>query len=202
LQQVDPWKGEFGDAYHERQGDVHAESIKREQMWAQALSWIPRVPMHILEVGAGTGANLAAINRLYHSLSIHQALYALEPNEKVSLDYIRIYGEAANIHAANLSFDLVFTYGVLIHLDDPLPAMEEIYRVSQRLIMCAEYFSPRREAIPYRDGVPLFKDDFGSLWMDNFDLKLLGYGFCWKRVTGLDNITWWLFEKHPADGPR
>ena len=42
----------------------------------------------------------------------------------------------------------------------------------------------------------LFKRDFGALWMDRFHgLRIVDYGFFWKRATGLDNLTWWLFEK-------
>ena len=51
--------------------------------------------------------------------------------------------------------------------------------------------------IPYRgqEGL-LFKRDFGGLWLDSFpSLRTVAYGFAWKRVTGVDNLTWWLFEK-------
>lgn len=42
----------------------------------------------------------------------------------------------------------------------------------------------------------LFKRDFGGYWLDHFsDLWTVAYGFAWKRITGLDNLTWWLFEK-------
>ena len=42
----------------------------------------------------------------------------------------------------------------------------------------------------------LFKRDFGGLWLDTCpDLRVVAYGFAWKRLTGLDNLTWWLFEK-------
>ena len=71
------------------------------------------------------------------------------------------------------------------------------YRVTRRYIVCIEYFSDKPEEIPYRghDGV-LFKRDFGGFWIDNFpDLETRDYGFVWKRVTGLDNLTWWVFEK-------
>jgi hypothetical protein len=54
--------------------------------------------------------------------------------------------------------------------------------------------------VRYRDqDEALFKRDFGSYWLDNFsDLRTLGYGFQWKRVTGLDNVNWWLFRKSGA----
>ena len=72
-----------------------------------------------------------------------------------------------------------------------------MHRVSSRYIACSEYFSDKPETIPYRGQTDaLFKRDFGGMWLDLFpDLKVLDYGFSWKRTTGLDNLTWWMFEK-------
>ena len=36
----------------------------------------------------------------------------------------------------------------------------------------------------------------GGFWLDHLPgLRVIAYGFSWKRLTGLDNLTWWLFEK-------
>ena len=72
-----------------------------------------------------------------------------------------------------------------------------MYRVSNRYIVCIEYFSDKPEEIEYRgQSGMLWKRDFGSFWMEQHpDLKLLDYGFFWRRATGLDNLTWWLWEK-------
>ncbi|MBX9633924.1 MAG: hypothetical protein K2X44_02990, partial [Magnetospirillum sp.] len=106
---------------------------------------------------------------------------------------------ATGIPLADGAVELAFSSGVLIHIhpDDLLQSCREIHRVSSRYVVCVEYFSDKPEEINYRGhtGV-LFKRDFGSFWMDNFpDLQLLDYGFAWKRITGLDNLTWWIFEK-------
>ena len=40
--------------------------------------------------------------------------------------------------------------------------------------------------------------DFGKLFLENFDVKVVDYGFLWGveyDVAGFDDITWWLFEK-------
>ena len=97
------------------------------------------------------------------------------------------------------SMDMAFTCGVLIHVhpDDLFSFCSEIYRVSGRYIGCLEYFSPEPVERRYRghQGL-LFKRDFGSFYLDHWpDLRLLDYGFFWKRVSGFDNVTWWLFEK-------
>ena len=98
------------------------------------------------------------------------------------------------------SVEFVFTIGVLIHIapDDLLASCREMFRVSSQYVACAEYFNPTPVEIDYRGhrGV-LFKRDFGAFWLDNFpELELVDYGFLWKRATGLDDLTWWLFCKH------
>lgn len=45
----------------------------------------------------------------------------------------------------------------------------------------------------------LFKRDFGAMFADNFDVRLVDYGFLWGKIfdaAGFDDITWWLFEKN------
>ena len=42
----------------------------------------------------------------------------------------------------------------------------------------------------------LIKTALGEFWMSwHPDLSLVDYVFFWKRATGLDNVTWWLFRK-------
>jgi len=44
----------------------------------------------------------------------------------------------------------------------------------------------------------LFKQDFGKLFIENFSVKPVDYGFLWGHIydkAGFDDITWWLFEK-------
>jgi hypothetical protein len=51
--------------------------------------------------------------------------------------------------------------------------------------------------IPYRGhDNALWRRDYGSLFLDTFsDLKCTAHMFAWKRATGLDNLTFWVFEK-------
>jgi hypothetical protein len=45
----------------------------------------------------------------------------------------------------------------------------------------------------------LFKRDFGKLFIENFDVKLVDYGFLWDHIydaAGFDNVTWWLLQKN------
>lgn len=198
------WAGEFGTEYTARNVASDEALRIRTSMWgriAQAFAGDP--PKTILEVGCNLGLNLRVMPRL-----LGAELSAIEPNAaaraRVLADGVlpaeRLYeGFGDKIPLADGAVEMAFTSGVLIHVDPSrLPAtMDEIHRVSSKYVLCSEYFSPRPEMLTYRghDGL-LFKNDFGGLYMDRFpDLQLVDYGFFWKRATGLDDATWWLFRK-------
>jgi pseudaminic acid biosynthesis-associated methylase len=102
---------------------------------------------------------------------------------------------------ADGSFDLVFTMGVLIHInpDQLLEHMRKIFAFSSRYVLLGEYFSRTPTTIEYQGEVDrLFKRDFGKLFIENFPVKLVDYGFLWGHLydaAGFDDITWWLFDK-------
>ncbi len=202
--QIEMWRGAFGDAYTDRNLASPEMMGARIALWSEILGHtIAAPPCSILEVGANLGINLRALRAIS---AAH--LYAVEPNDKaretlvhdgvVEPQDIRA-GTATAIDLPDDVADLAFTSGVLIHIhpDQLLASCREIHRCSARWIGCIEYFADKPEMIPYRGEVDrLFKRDFGDFWLDNFpDLYITAYGFAWKRVTGLDNLTWWLFEK-------
>jgi pseudaminic acid biosynthesis-associated methylase len=161
----------------------------------------------VLEVGSNIGLNLMYLTQIYGE---DIDLYAVEPN---TVAFNRLTSEAQlenlknawNCNAFNLppedgSIDLVFTKGVLIHIlpEDLQRATDEIVRVSNKYILCIEYFSARPESIEYRGRKGLlFKRDFGTFYQETYpELKCKDYGFLWKREFAVfDNLNWWLFEK-------
>lgn len=99
------------------------------------------------------------------------------------------------------SYDLVFTKGVLIHLNpDTLSnAYEKMYRASSRYVLIGEYYNPNPVSIPYRGYEnKLFKRDFAGEILGQFkDLRLLDYGFVCRLDPAFpqDDISWFLLEK-------
>lgn len=203
--ELDLWKGDFGDEYTDRNEITDENLAQRVFLWSEifktSISYT-KEEFRMLEVGSNIGINLAAILKTMHRPC---KLCALEPNEKAKKripfnvpGVTLVNGEASDIMAISGEFDFVFTSGVLIHMDYEYlkKAMAEIYRVSNRFILCIEYFAAEPTSKTYRyvnDFIHL--RDYGSLWLDNHPLRCINYGFFWKRVTGLDNLTWWLFEK-------
>jgi pseudaminic acid biosynthesis-associated methylase len=198
------WRGEFGDAYVERNAARPAYLAALTRYWSRILQVTEGAPpTQVLEVGANIGLNLRALSRITTA-----ELHAVEPNARAREVLIRdevlpadrlTDGIAAATGLETGAYDFAFTSGVLIHIHprDLLASCREVHRVTRRYLACIEYFSDTEQEVPYRGlGEALFKRDFGGFYLDNFpDLRLLDYGFAWKRATGMDNSTWWLFEK-------
>lgn len=98
-------------------------------------------------------------------------------------------------------FNLVFTIGVLIHInpDNLLKVMKKMFDYSDKYILIGEYFNRTPTMIEYQGQQnKLFKRDFGKLFIENFNVELVDYGFLWGHIydhAGFDDITWWLFKK-------
>jgi len=202
--QIEFWRGDFGDAYADRNVASAEQLQSRRALWAEILSHtIGAPPRSILEVGANLGINLRALRALTSARFL-----AVEPNDKARailvddgvIDAASVRGGMATaIDFPDGAAELAFTSGVLIHIhpDQHEASIREIHRCSSRWLVAIEYFSDKLENIPYRGHQDrLFKRDFGGLWLDVFpNLRVAAYGFAWKRITRLDNLTWWLFEK-------
>ena len=98
-------------------------------------------------------------------------------------------------------YDLVFTKGVLIHLNPQSleSVYKKIYNSSSRWILTIEYYSRSPQEIMYRghENV-LFKRDFAGELLDKYknELLLSDYGFIYHRDTyPQDDLTWFLMEK-------
>jgi hypothetical protein len=152
--------------------------------------WLPDVTS-VLEVGCNRGDNLEAFSC---------SAYGVEPNETargIALDrgFSVFNATAEKLPFADGAFDLVFTMGVLIHLDNSqLPAaLKEIRRVSNRYILAVEYGSHVPTPVDYR-GVRagIWRRPYGFEYLHRFsDLGLIASGF----AEGLDGCKWWMLEK-------
>lgn len=193
------WAGNFGDEYIKRNNDEFLQASNLA-FWARILR-LAADARSVLELGANIGLNLKAIRRLLPAAK----LSGLEINEKATA-ILKEWGGAEVFPGSILAFqperkwDFVFTKGVLIHMPpEALPAVyDRMYEASSRYILVAEYYNPSPMEIPYRgnNGV-LFKRDFAGELLERYDdLKLLDYGFVWKRdAFPQDDITWFLLKK-------
>lgn len=193
------WRGEFGNHYVQRNPATVEAIAAREKLWISILNtMLPERPKSVLEFGANVGINLKALRRILSNVRRG----AVEPNmlaQQLLVESKSVEHLIEDIRNCDTQFDLAFTSGVLIHIppDDLLETCREIHRVSSRWIVAIEYFSHEPQEVEYRGAMGrLWKRDFGAFYLDNFpDLNPIGCGFAWKRMTGLDDLTWWVFEK-------
>lgn len=193
------WAGSFGDAYTDRNAVSPAQ---RSPFFQQILDKVEGVTS-ICELGANRGHNLLAIqsvNNVYQLTGVElneSAFGILSGHPGIQA----IHGSIQDVPLAPNAFDLVFTCGVLIHLnpEDLLAVYRKMAAVARRYVLLNEYFNPVPTEITYRGhAAKLFKRDFGGEFMDvnAGQFKLVDYGFLWQRVEpAWDNTTWWLFEK-------
>ncbi|MBE8998092.1 MULTISPECIES: pseudaminic acid biosynthesis-associated methylase [unclassified Nostoc] len=192
------WEGEFGTEYTARNQILPEQ---RQAFFAQVLQKTYGVQT-ICELGANQGHNLQAIANLSRNFQ----LTGVELNETAIAELGRIPGVQARQGSiqefeTDKQFDLVFTCGVLIHINpDELPLVyQKIYDISCRYILINEYYSTLPVEINYRGNTgKLFKRDFASEIMEYHRNKLLvlDYGFLWKKMNLYwDDTNWFLMEK-------
>lgn len=192
------WEGDFGTEYTER----------NQVLIQQRLSFFSRIlgrtygVQTICELGANKGHNLRAIAEL----SPNYRLAGVEINPSAHAEMMassRIEAILSSIQDFQpaTQFDLIFTCGVLIHLNpDDLPMVyDRMFELSSRYILINEYYNPVPQEITYRGHQDkLFKRDFAGELMDRHPGKLsvVDMGFLWKRTCpSWDDTTWFLFEK-------
>jgi pseudaminic acid biosynthesis-associated methylase len=192
------WRGEFGNAYTDRNmGKVPAN----RSFFRTILTALGQAPASVLELGCGAGENLIALG---HLLAEGTRLTGVEINGR-AVSYARERAQCQIHHGSLLDYssephELVFTKGVLIHI--PPTELWRAYRVllncSSRWIMLAEYYSPQPVEIPYRgEACMLWKRDFAGDMLTIYpELKLHSYGFVYRRdLYPQDDLNWFLMEK-------
>jgi len=205
--QEDAWRGEFGDAYTDRNmGKVPANRhFFRAVTQASGLDTTRHYAGvrfdSALELGCGAGENLIALRQLFPGCD----LAGLEINHHAAA--IARERAACPIYEGSIlefnptrQWHLAFTKGVLIHIQpaDLERAYDVLVRSSYRWVLVAEYYNPTPVEVPYRGQAGmLWKRDFaGELLKRYQELSLFSYGFVYHRDPyPQDDLTWFLLEK-------
>lgn len=191
------WEGQFGTDYTQR-NDVLWE--QRQPFFATVLSKTFGVKT-ICELGANRGHNLEAIAHLSSNFELTGV--ELNPSALTSLKaipHVNAVHSSIQEFQPNQMFDLVFTCGVLIHINpDDLPLVyQKMFDLSSRYILINEYFNPAPVELGYRGhSEKLFKRDFAREFIEKTQqVSVVDYGFLWQQANpSWDNTTWFLMEK-------
>ena len=195
--QTKKWMSAFGREYTKRNTFSTAQldalwkeryGISRSALNHAFLSGIDP-SIRILEVGSNVGQQLLVLRemgfeKLYGvELQLHAARLAKTRTKNIEV----VQGTVFRIPYADQSFDLVFTSGLLIHINpsEIVAALREIYRCSLHYIWGFEYFAERYTDVNYRGYTNLlWKTNFASLYLSLFkDLELVKE----TRLTNLGN---------------
>ncbi len=199
-QQEQLWATEFGEAYISRNQASTQAIADRTAMFARILQRAGEIGS-VLELGANIGINLHALRNI-----LPEAEFATVEINPAAAEVLRRIPGLTTINQSLLEFtaprryDLVFTSGVLIHINpEHLPtAYDRMYESSSRYVCIAEYYNPSPVELEYRGAkAALFKRDFAGEMLERHpDLRLLDYGFIYHRdLRGVDDLTWFLMER-------
>lgn len=196
------WAQTYADEYIKRNRNFDHEL--GAEGWKSILDKASNNISTYLECGCNIGRNITQLGMAYPAfkpsiIEISEPAFQFVTSQHTFENAFN--GAILDSKFENNAFDLVFSMGVLIHInpDQLLEHMKKMYEYSSRYILMGEYFNRTPTSIEYRgEKDKLFKRDFGKLFIENFDVKLVDFGFLWGHIydkAGFDDITWWLFEK-------
>ena len=198
-EQEDFWAGDFGVGYIDRNNSEQLLYFK-VAMWTRMLRAAHSVTS-IRELGCNIGLNLVALRRLNPTIELSgYEINETAARQAAELNVARIHQGSVLDPIDEAAVDLTFTSGVLIHINpDYLKNVyDNLVNGSNRYVLVAEYYNPVPTKISYRGHEnKLFKRDFAGDLIDDYGLKLVDYGFVYRRdnCAPQDDVTWFLLEK-------
>jgi pseudaminic acid biosynthesis-associated methylase len=183
------WAGQFGDDYLRRN---QVDWPKRRPFWDLMIH--KTGARSVFELGANAGWNLSAI-RQWHPQTV---VIGSDINTEACLQ-----AQAAGLTVVNNldftthvpgRFELVFTSGVLIHIEPEHLAevMLALVAKSYRWVLAIEYAADTETMVEYRGQRDrLWKRPYGANY-EALGLKLVESG---DAGPGFDQCTYWLLEK-------
>ena len=197
------WAGNFGDEYINR-NKSEEYLASNLNFFSKAFSQVGR-PSSLIEFGANVGMNLRAIKLLFPNIN----LFGVEINKVAAEELVEFLGSDDKVFIGSIfdffpvqKFDVSLIKGVLIHINPEMlnVVYDRLYQSTKKYILICEYYNPNPVSVSYRGHTErLFKRDFAGEMLDRYkDLKLVDYGFCYKRDTAFpqDDVTWFLLEKN------
>ena len=183
--QTQAWLSHFGVEYTDRNLMTTTEmnlmykkqyGVSRFDMNKEFIGGLDR-DIKILEVGANIGLQLMFLQQLgFQNLyGIELSSYAIELSKEKTKNINIIQVNALDIPFKDKCFDLVFTSGVLIHInpEELYIVMREIHRVTKTYIWGFEYYADKYTQIKYREGGGttdlLWKADFPKIFCCEFE---------------------------------
>ena len=155
------WKGNFGAEYAERNfslKNVNSSYEKETGVTVESIfqTFFKKInrDSKILELGCNVGLNLGILGNMGFNnltgLEINSETIKLAKTRNPEITFIN--SSIEEYDSENEKFDLVFTAGVLIHINPKVLdlILNKIIKLTTRYIFGFEYFSEKLEEISYR----------------------------------------------------
>tara|TARA_B110000438_G_scaffold250701_1_gene254704 strand:+ start:1148 stop:1717 length:570 start_codon:yes stop_codon:yes gene_type:complete len=129
----------------------------------------------ICEVGTNVGNTLIGFPKTFDVTGVDLNQYALSVNKEKHEEFKFDLASALELPYSDNSFDLVFTRGVLIHINptDIDKVIDELFRVSKKWIVSLEYFGEDSKTISWKRGDNLlWYRDMKTKWK-NYDVEII-----------------------------
>lgn len=180
------WLGGFGDEYIERTGSLEKINQIYQNLTGQPITKIfydffsdLDRDLEILELGCNVGIKLEILKNMgFSNLNgLEMNPKAIEIAKKHHHDIHFINSSIEDYDSKGKTYDLVFTYGVLIH-QHPIVVesiIQKIIDLSHKFIFGYEYFSENLVEIKYRENSNvMWKQNFPNIFQKlDTNLKLL-----------------------------
>lgn len=197
------WQDKYSLDYIQKNKDFNLKL--GVEAWNKIINVFPDKPNNFLECGCNIGRNIEQLSYVLPEakpsiIEISPDAYSVVTQRFENLEY-KVNKPILEASLPKEYFELVYTIGVLIHINPEqlIEHMCKMYDFSSKYILMGEYFNRTPVSLVYQgEKERLFKRDFGKLFIENFNVKLIDYGFLWGHIydaAGFDDITWWLFEK-------
>jgi pseudaminic acid biosynthesis-associated methylase len=174
--QTEFWKGEFGDYYVDRNDSIEklnesyvkSTGISVEQIFRNFFDSMDRENT-ILELGCNIGLKLSILKKMgfknLFGLEINKKAYEIAKRNNPEITFINSSIEYCDFHGKK--FDVVFTAGVLIHIDPKIleSAVKKMIDLTNQYIFGFEYYSDDLVQVEYREHSDvLWKQNFPNLF--------------------------------------
>ncbi len=204
--QDDFWSGNQGKSYIERNNSLELANrlykertgITHQEVFQEYFENLDR-DICILELGCNVGINLGILENMgfkkLTGLEINQEAIEIARKKYPKIKFIHCSIE--NFDCNDNEYDLVFTTGVLIHINPSNinKIIHKMMRLTKKFIFGFEYFSEKLTEIEYQGHSNLlWKQDFPTLFSNLRNLKLIKKRKIHYKDTNLCDITY-IFEK-------
>jgi pseudaminic acid biosynthesis-associated methylase len=186
---VELWSSTFGDDYTNR----------------NQVDWRLRMPFwkmieertgarSYFELGCNAGWNLSAIRRQFPDVNVVGSDINEQASRQAHMARLNVINMLDFIKEVPGKFEMVFTAGVLIHIEPEhlKDVMQDLIAKSLRYVLAIEYAAEVETIVEYRGHTEkCWKRPYGKLYAD-LGLMLIDHG---NAGEGFDQCHYWLMEK-------